>query len=232
MIPYAPRTMLRAAPAVTLLLCLLLHPGAAAGAAAQAAAQAAAPAPTAPAAADQVQVVLAAIRQATQGMTTLRIPFVQEKHLAIMDQPITSEGAIEIDRTLGAVRWEFTGKSVMLFAKGHIRRWDADGKTETVASDPNLRAFQDQMQAFVSGDWSSLNQAFVLSSKDHDPLLILTPRTASLAKYLSRIEIHFRADYQAPQTLTMTATGGDETIYRFGEPQAGVHFAAGRFEHP
>ena len=116
------------------------------------------PAPQAP----EVAAFLAKVAAGERGITTVRIPFVQEKHLAIMDDALTCDGVIEINRTLGAVRWEFTGKSLMIFGHGKIRRWDASGKQESVPNDPNLKPFQDQMQAFVSGDWTPLEQAFIL----------------------------------------------------------------------
>jgi len=186
-------------------------------------------APPAPA----IAAFLARVSAGEKGISTVRIPFVQEKHLAIMDDPLLSNGVIEINRTLGAVRWEFTGKSLMIFGHGKIRRWDAEGKQESVPNDPNLKPFQDQMQAFVSGDWAPLEKAFVLTP---DPagsaLLTLTPRSPELSKYLSSIEMRFRDDFTAPKQLRMVAAGGDETIYNFQEPQIGVALPAARFEKP
>jgi hypothetical protein len=180
-----------------------------------------------------VQAFLTKVSAGEKGITTVRIPFVQEKHLAIMDDTLTSNGVIEINRTLGAVRWEFTGKSLMIFGHGKIRRWDAQGKQESVPNDPNLKPFQDQMQAFVTGDWTPLEQAFTLTP---DPaggaVLTLTPRSPQLAKYLSQIEMHFRDDFTAPKQLRMVASGGDETIYKFSDPQIGVDLPAARFEKP
>jgi len=183
--------------------------------------------------APSVDAFLARVAAGEKGIATVRIPFVQEKHLAIMDDALLTDGVIEINRTLGAVRWEFTGKSLMIFGHGKIRRWDADGKQESVPNDPNLKPFQDQMQAFVSGDWAPLEKAFVLTP---DPtgaaILTLTPRSPELTKYLASIEMRFRDDFTAPKQLTMVAAGGDETIYKFQEPQLGVALPAARFEKP
>ncbi len=198
-----------------------------------AAAQATAPSPPpTQAQTPAVQAVLDRVAKGQAAILTVRLPFVQEKHLAIMDDPLITNGAIEIDRHLGAVRWEFIGKSVMIFAKGRIHRWGADGTPEGMPNDPNLKPFQDQMQAFVSGDWSSLEQAFTLESPGDKPLLTLTPHSPQLAKYLARIELRFRDDYSAPLEMTMTAAGGDQTIYRFSDPQLGVAFASGHFDKP
>ncbi len=120
----------------------------------------------------------------------------------------------------------------MIFAHGYLRRFSNEGKLEGTGDDPNLRPFQDQMQAFLSGDWSSLQQAFVLVALPGKPTLDLAPRTAQLSRYISSISITFRDDCSAPHEMTMTAAGGDQTVYRFENPQAGVVFPPGRFEKP
>ena len=65
---------------------------------------------------------LAKLSSANKDLTTVRVTFVQEKHLAILDQPVVSPGLIEISKPLGGVRWEYTGKSVLLFKDDLSRR--------------------------------------------------------------------------------------------------------------
>src|SRR4051794_17024138 len=77
----------------------------------------------APPAADPADAFLDKVKAGAQSVATVRVPFVQEKRLAILDEPIKSPGAIEISKPLKAVRWQFDGKSVMIFAHGKVRRW-------------------------------------------------------------------------------------------------------------
>jgi hypothetical protein len=192
-------------------------------------AQTPAPAPTQT---DAVDAFLAKVKEGGKDIATVRVPFVQEKHLAILDEPITSPGAIEISRPLKAVRWEFTGKSVMIFAHGKVRRWGAEGKEES-ANDPNLKSFHDQMEAFLDGDWSGLRKAFdVAVDPAGAPTMTLTPHSKDLAKYIQSIRIRFRPDYTAPAEMKLTATGGDETTYVFGEPVVGATLPEARFAGP
>ena len=88
---------------------------------------------------------LAKLSTANKDLTTVRVAFVQEKHLAILDQPVISPGLIEISKPLGGVRWEYTGKSVLLFKDGHLRRFGAEGKEETIgAKDQGVNSLTSQ----------------------------------------------------------------------------------------
>ncbi len=186
---------------------------------------------TAPLTADEF---LAKVAAGAKDIATVRLPFTQEKHLAIMEEPIISAGVIEISKPQSAVRWEFTGKSVLIFANGKIRRWGAEGKEEASgAKDPNLKSFQDQMQAFVSGDWSGLKKAFDLEpDATGKPTMIMKPKSKDLAKYIDHIQLTFRDDFTAPARMSLVANGGDETTYVFSEPQTGIELPAARFAGP
>ncbi|MBA3848326.1 MAG: outer membrane lipoprotein carrier protein LolA [Planctomycetes bacterium] len=168
----------------------------------------------------------------SRDIATVRIPFVQEKRLAILPEPVTAEGAIEISRPQAAVRWEFTGRSLMVLADGRIRRWDDRGR-EQVGDDPSLEALGAQMRALLSGDFASLGELFIVTpDADGAPALTLTPKRAELKRYIERIELRFRADLSAPQELVIVAPGDDLTTYRFAEPQVGIELPAARFAGP
>lgn len=177
---------------------------------------------------------LARLAEISQGIATLRVPFTQEKRLALFDEPVHSSGVIEISRPQAAVRWEYHGKSVLILKDGRIRRWGAEGKAETAGGDdPGGRAVQGQMQALLTGDWSALAELFTVTP---DPAgataLILVPRSPDLAKYVARIDLVFRADLSAPQGLLVVSADGDETRYVFAAPERDVDLAPARFAGP
>ena len=177
---------------------------------------------------------LAKISSANKDLTTVRMTFVQEKHLAILDQPVVSPGLIEISKPLGGVRWEYTGKSVLLFKDGHLHRFGAEGKEETIAAkDHGVNSLTSQMKAFLSGDWSSMEELFIITpAADGIPQLNFTPKTADLSKYITGLTIRWRDDLSAPQHMLLIAAGDDRTEYRFDPPQLGVDLPAARFERP
>ncbi len=175
------------------------------------------------------------LQAAGKQFKTLRIDFVQEKHLAILEEPVINHGVLEISRALGAVRWEFTGRSVLLFQDGKMRRFGAEGKEETVAGgkDPSVQTMANQMRAFLDGNWDPMKAIFVITPDPGGaPELTFTPITADLRKYITKLVIRFRDDLSAPQTMLMVATGDDRTEYRYDPPQVDVEIAAERFSKP
>jgi hypothetical protein len=177
---------------------------------------------------------LAKLQAARPAFTTVRIPFVQEKHLAILDEPVICAGVIEMNHKMGAVRWEYTGRSVLIFRDGKLRRWGAEGKEETLgAKDPSLQSMASQMRAFLDGDWTPMRGLFTIEPEAGGATtLIFTPRTPDLAKYITSLAIHFRDDLSAPETILLIAAGDDRTEYRFEPPQAGVAISDERFLKP
>ena len=177
---------------------------------------------------------LAKLSIAAKDLTTVRVTFVQEKHLAILDEPVVSPGLIEISRPLSAVRWEYTGKSVLLFKDGHLRRFGAEGKEETIAAnDQGVNSLTSQMKAFLNGDWSAMQELFTITpAADGAPQLLFAPKTPDLAKYITGLTIRWRDDLTAPELMTLVAAGDDRTEYRFAPPQLGIDLPAARFIQP
>jgi len=177
---------------------------------------------------------LAKLTAAAKDVQTLRVTFTQVKHLAILNEPVTSPGLIEISRTLRAVRWEYTGKSVLLFKGGHLRRFGAEGKEETVTvREQGVSSVIKQMEAFIDGNWAGMDELFTITpAADGSPQLDFAPKTPDLAKYITSLRIRWRADLSAPEVMELVAAGNDRTEYRFDVPQVGLDLPAARFEKP
>ncbi len=177
---------------------------------------------------------LAKLSVAAKDLTTMRVTFVQEKHLAILDEPVISPGVIEISKPLSAVRWEYTGKSVLLFKDGRLRRFGAEGKEESIGSkDQGVNSLTSQMKAFLNGDWSAMEEMFTITpAADGIPQLLFAPKTPDLARYITSLTIRWRDDLTAPQLMTLIAAGDDRTEYRYDPPQLAIDLPAVRFEKP
>lgn len=177
---------------------------------------------------------LATLTAAATEARTVRVTFTQVKHLAILDEPVTSPGLIEISRPLKAVRWEYTGKSVLLFRNGHLRRFGAEGKEETITvREQGVSSLVKQMEAFIDGDWSGMEELFTITpAADGSPQLDFRPRTPELAKYITGLTIRWRTDLSAPEHMQLVAAGDDRTEYRFDQPQVGIELPTTRFEKP
>jgi hypothetical protein len=175
------------------------------------------------------------LEEAGRHFKTLRVAFVQEKHLAILDEPVINRGVLEVSRPLGAVRWEFTGRSVLLFRDGKLRRFGAEGKEELVAGgkDPSIQSMASQMRSFLDGKWGAMKDIFAITpDPGGSPELTFTPLSADLRKYLTKLVIRFRDDLSAPQSMLMVANGDDRTEYRYEPPEVDVEIPAARFSGP
>lgn len=171
------------------------------------------------------------LHTAASATATMRLSFVQAKHLTLFDETITTPGVIEIDRTHARLRWEFTDRAVFIFADDRLRKWGADGREETgLDRDPNLTALRAQMRALISGDWRTVEDLFTVTAQGN--ALTLTPRDGALTRFVDRLEITFSADLTAPETLNLIAASGDETTYRFAAAETGIDLDASRFAGP
>ncbi len=176
----------------------------------------------------------ARLAAASTGVPTVRVTFTQEKHLAIIDEPIVAKGLIEISRPLRAVRWEFIGKSVLVFKDGRLRRWGAEGKEESIgAKDQGVQSLAKQMEAMLDGKWDGMAEIFTVTlDPSGAPAITFTPKTPDLARYLTRLEVRFRDDLTAPERMLMVTAGDDRTEYRYDPPQLSVELPIERFTKP
>jgi len=175
---------------------------------------------------------LAALRERAQEVEQVRLRFRQIKELELFDRPVVTHGVLDISRPLESVRWEFTDRAVLVLRHGVVKRWRADGTREHVGSGPATQALQGQMQALLSGDWSALDQAFVVHLDRDERRLRLEPRTEDMARYVTAIELVYPPDLTAPRSLVITAPGGDRTTYEFAEPEDPGALTVNRFEGP
>lgn len=177
--------------------------------------------------------LVARLQQAATSVQRLRLRFDQIKDLALFDAPVITPGLIELDRARGALRWEYSGRTVLILADGRLRKWASDGREELgFENDPALQALRGQMQALLTGDWSMVNTLFTLGETADGRSLVLTPKDTGLAKYIATLTIRFRADFAAPESLVLEAAGGDRTDYRFAAPELDPPLDAARFLGP
>lgn len=175
------------------------------------------------------------VKEANAEVSTMRLSFVQEQHLALWEEPLETTGVIEIDRVRGAVRWAFDGGVTLILADGGLRRWDVEGREESLGGrrNPGVDAMARQMEALLAGDWSGLEETFtVVPDPDGSPAVTLKPRSKDVERLISGMAIRFRSDFQAPEVIRINAEGGDHTLYRFAEPAVNIEFEEARFVGP
>lgn len=151
-------------------------------------------------------------QQAASLVPAVRIGFVQTKRLEMLDEPLVTNGVLEIDRLHARMRWQFEHGATLILSGGKLRRWGADGREENSGNDPSAQAMVGQMQGVLSGDWKALGELFVLRSDAQQ--IEGTPRSADLGRYVERMVIAVAGD-GSPQKIEIFAPGGDCTTYTF-----------------
>lgn len=153
------------------------------------------------------------LRQQLSAPVAIKGPFIQEKHLRALPQPLVSNGRFVLARDHGLLWLLETPlkQDYRLNAQGIARR-DASGwqtlPTRTAGAEQNKLFF-----AVLQGDSSGLERDFELALKGepHDWQLTLTPRSLMLKQIFSRIEIH---GGQFVDRIQLLETQGDSTVLR------------------
>lgn len=223
--------MLRLAGLVAVTSLLLLVPAARPRAVrAQPAPRAPASAPTgAPASAPTIDAVLASMSR----VRALRVRYHEEKRVALLTRPITSEGTIDFLRGEGSTptrmarRTTRPNRQVVLIDGDALRM--SDGRTTSridLASQPVVRSFVDSFLQLLVGDRAALERTYTLSVEAAEPgwALILRPKNAPLTTFLS--EIRFEGDAEGLTRMTMTEVSGDVTTTTFSDAELNHRYDA------
>lgn len=132
------------------------------------------------------------IREGAGRIESIQADFIQEKHMKILTEPLTSRGVFYF-RMPNDLRWEYTDpiQSVLLMHNGDTRRYIL-GKDGWVQDDAaQLQAMGVVLQEITN--W--LNGRFdenpdFNAALEPERKIVLTPKKASLAGIISRIVLH------------------------------------------
>jgi hypothetical protein len=140
--------------------------------------------------------VLAQVRQRLGDVPLLRGEFEQRKTLKGFKNPLVSRGEFLVARERGV--WWHTREpfaSTLVLTRDRLLARQADGSVGTrlsASSEPGVRAINEMLFALMAADLSQLAQRFriegQLVGKDGWSL-VLVPREASVAQWVSRIEL-------------------------------------------
>lgn len=156
-----------------------------------------------------VDTVLARLEREAAGVTTLSSDFVQEKHLAMFAEVMTSKGRFAYARP-DRLRWELLEPVATGFVlKGKEgRRWnDRSGRSEAfeLNREPMLKVIAEQLLAWTRADFPKLRKEYRISLVTESPAVLrLQPLAeggpighllitfAADASHVTRVEIHDR----------------------------------------
>ena len=151
---------------------------------------------------------------------TLTCDFIQEKHLSMLNNVLTSKGRFFYKRE-NKLRWEFNDPIASGFAVNGEKaiRWkdDSEGfQTFQVQQVPFIKIFTDQVFAWAKADFKKLETRYriqIIGDKPAD--LKLFPKSSQEKKYLDHIRIVFAIDASHVQMVEVHEPDGDFTLIRF-----------------
>ena len=129
---------------------------------------------------------------ATARPRSVQARFFQEKHLKMLDQPLTARGVFAFQAP-GSLRWEYLYplRSLFLAHDGATRRL-VEREDGSLARDAGMgtdamRLALEEIGAWLSGRFAD-NPAFRVERAD-ERTVVLTPRDPDLAAVVSRVEL-------------------------------------------
>lgn len=175
------------------------------------------PQPASAAEADELSSFLAEIQAASDQVRSFSSEFVQERRLALFAEPVLFHGSLTVVRP-DRLRWEFTSPvpSVLIFSGERGMRCNdkAPPVHFDLGSDPIMHTVAEQLWLWLGGDYSRLNDLYLMEKSGPSSLRI-TPKDAAVSEYVSAVTITFNKTSRQPEKVEIADPGGDATIISF-----------------
>ena len=147
----------------------------------------------------------------------LQSDFTEEKHLALLNQPIQSEGNLVFDKQAQQLRWQYQKpfKNGFLMQRNHIYRIQDSRKIPI--QNVMGRILADQMLVWLTLDLEALQKEYAISFEKR--AIRFTPR-AKDHKLIKQITVWL--DAQDPRLVTqvkMEEPNGDFVLWKFRHTQ-------------
>ena len=169
-----------------------------------------------------LDVFLQQLQIASEKTSSYTTNFTQEKHLAMLTQPVIFSGKLSLVRP-DKLRWQFLSPlpSTLIFNGDKGLRCDAEGESAsfTLASDPVMKIVSEQLWSWLGGDYQKLATQYQLSKDDRATLVVNFDRKQPIADFLSQVRIRFDEETLQPKMVEIVEKGGDFTRIFFTESQ-------------
>ena len=155
---------------------------------------------------------------------TLRVNFVQEKQMAILEQKLVLQGRITLQQP-DKIAWRVRSpiRYGLVIQGATLRQWSEDTRAVqqfSLAGNPVFAAAVKQIQTWFSGNYLALAREFDVAIVAESPLVIgFTPHSGSPAReVIQRIVMRFGEDERFLKRLEVVETGGDTMAITFSDP--------------
>jgi Outer membrane lipoprotein carrier protein LolA-like len=161
-------------------------------------------------------------------MPGLQAEFREEKHMALLAEPLVNEGTLHFASGKLARHVTKPVASSVLIADGLLEFGDGSGK-ETIDLDANpvVRLFVDSFVHIFAGDRVALEQLYSIQFSPADDgtwLMVLRPRMSPIDKVIDRVILE--GEDLAVAKMRIIEIGGDETITAFSKVDTAKKYSA------
>jgi len=171
----------------------------------------------------RLEEVLARLEERMSAVQSLKANFVQEKHLAILDQPLVLRGSIFMQKPdLFAWHVREPLRYSMVIEGEAVSQWDEDtGQVQKISlsESPPFRVAIRQLRDWFSGSYRPMRGEYEIAVLDEDPISItFVPRPSTFAQeFIERITIIFEGDERYLRQIRIVERRGDSTLLSFAD---------------
>jgi hypothetical protein len=150
-------------------------------------------------------------------MPGLQAEFREEKHMALLAEPLVNEGTLHFSGGKLARHVTAPVASSVLIADGVLEFGDSSGtQTIDLAGNPVVRLFVDSFVHIFAGDRAALEQLYSMQFSPTQAggwTLVLRPRMSPIDKVIDRVIVEGK-DLEIA-SMRIIEVGGDETVTLF-----------------
>jgi hypothetical protein len=163
--------------------------------------------------------LLDSLRSSMAEVRSVQARFVQEKSLAMLQEPLRSEGRLYYQAP-DDLRWEYTVPEAQGFSVRGSKGWrwwpSGEHKPLDLKKDPLLGPMAAELLVWVKFDLKHIQMAYGVEVLQYDPpLLRLRPRAQQLRRVLDHLDIAFTPDGRSVLQVDYLEPDGDTTSLRF-----------------
>lgn len=179
--------------------------------------------------------ILADLQRKMSTLTSVYLEFEQERHLALFNEPLKSQGVMAIDRP-DLIRWETTApyQSILLGSHKSVAQFEqveGQWKKLKLGFPQMLKRVMEQMSLMHQGKLDALTADFTLSFATGSVAVVtMVPKDKDVRTMLASLEIRMEPDFSATREVVMNEPGGDKTRILFRREKRAVKFPAGTFD--
>jgi outer membrane lipoprotein-sorting protein len=165
--------------------------------------------------------VLSRLEEKVSGIQTLKADFVQEKFLAVLDEPLLLKGTIMMQKP-DLFSWIVREplRYSMVIQGEVVRQWDEDTRRVekiSLSKNPVFKMAIQQLRDWLSGAYRSMLGQYEVKVLDQSPIsLEFVPRETALAQgVVDRVTVEFDRDERYIWRIQIFEKQGDRTLITF-----------------